>query len=203
MWRVPREWEGETAFILGGGPSLSLVDVASLRGRGRVIAINDAGLVTAPWADVHYFADRKWVMWNRAELHRFEGRYRITRRDAKGLGGDVKVLAHDARSALSTDPGKLCGACSGANAINLAFLFGAARIVLFGYDMRQGSAFAERRPEAPGNRYVTKFIPALRMMAEALRGRAVEVVNATPGSALDCVPVMTPDEALAWSTSVR
>lgn len=203
MWRVPRSWGGESAFILGGGPSLARVDVAALRGHGRVVAINDAGLVTAPWADVHYFADKKWVGWNRGELHRFEGQYRVTRRDAKCPGVDVKVLGHDMRSALSGDPGKVAGWCGGANALNLAYLFGAAAIVLFGFDMRPGSAFSDRRPGPEKDLYRSRFIPALRMMADALRAQAVPVANATPGSALDCFPIITPEEAPAWLTSAR
>ncbi|MBZ7921652.1 hypothetical protein LAC81_07640 [Ensifer adhaerens] len=56
-WSVPREWAGEPAFILGGGASLEGFDASRLIGRGRIIAVNDAGLDLAPFADVLYFAD--------------------------------------------------------------------------------------------------------------------------------------------------
>lgn len=49
MWRVPRAWDGETCFILGGGASLAGFEAARLRGRGRVVALNNAGLGARGW----------------------------------------------------------------------------------------------------------------------------------------------------------
>ena len=56
-WSIPPEWTGETAFLLGGGPSLKGFNAECLRGR-RVIAINNSWEL-APWADVLYFCDEK------------------------------------------------------------------------------------------------------------------------------------------------
>ena len=47
------------------------------------------------------------------------------------------------------------------------------------------------------------FVSFVAALADALRAQGVPVVNATPGSALDCFPIMTPGEALAWSISGR
>jgi hypothetical protein len=45
-------------------------------------------------------------------------------------------------------------------------------------------------------------VPVFRNAARHLEG--VEIVNATPGSALDCWPVMTIEDALAeWPMSLR
>lgn len=198
-WTVPREWAGEPAFILGGGSSLDLIDIASLRGRGRIFAVNDAGLVRAPWADVLYFADAvkaKWLGWNRGELHRFEGKYVVTRMKRgvpinAGLvpaGVDLKILTWKKNLALSRSPDTLSGYCSGGNAINLAYLFGCDPIYLLGFDMRQGRWHnRHKRPERP-HLYRERFIPAIERMAPELGRDGVKVFNGSPGSALTCFP---------------
>lgn len=197
-WSVPRQWEGRTAFILGGGPSLALVDLAELRDRGAVIAINDAGLLKAPWADVHYFADPHWAEWHHTEFGFFTGRYRVTRNPVDKFypAFDIRVLDRERLAPLSRDPRRVAGPDSGSNAINLAFLFGAARIVLFGFDMRPGHWHDRHRRATPPTHYAECFMPAIAAMAIALKREGIEVVNATPGSALKCFPVITPAEAL-------
>jgi hypothetical protein len=74
FWSVPREWPGETVFIVGGGPSVRDVELEALRGR-RVIAINSS-VYALPWADFLYFGDWRW--WNepdnRAAVAGFRGR---------------------------------------------------------------------------------------------------------------------------------
>lgn len=62
FWSVPREWPGETVFIVAGGPSVLNYDLNMLRGR-RVIVINSS-CFAAPWADILYFGDWRW--WNEA-----------------------------------------------------------------------------------------------------------------------------------------
>lgn len=209
-WFVPREWAGETAFILAGGASLIGFDPEVLRGRGRVIAIKEAGLTMCPWADVLYWADAFWCDGdskrpaNGPRLHLHTGQYKITRTSCSRTGQhDVKQLLSDQRAQfpLSEDPRRLAGICSGSNALNLAALFGAARIVLLGYDM--GGTNWDGRPrkahEDNGRTYKTRFMPAIARMAAPLQRLGVEVINANPASALDCFPKMTLEEILAKS----
>ena len=88
FWTVPREWEGETSFIVGGGPSVLDVDLDVLRGR-RVIVINSS-VYAVPWADFLYFGDWRWYNEdeNRAAVATFAGRVVTTSR----LVADKKVL---------------------------------------------------------------------------------------------------------------
>jgi hypothetical protein len=196
-WAVPPVWGGQTAFILGGGPSLAAVDLAQIRDWGPAIAINDAGLIRAPWAEVLYFADPCWAEWHRGELALFTGLYRVTRAPATDIPGvDVRMLQRERNLALSLDPRRIAGPDSGSNAINLAFLFGARRIILFGFDMRPGSWHRRHRRPEPTHRYAEAFIPSLEAMAVELKRGGVEVINATPNSALTCFPVMAPEAAL-------
>lgn len=205
-WSVPREWEGETCFILAGGESLKGFDASVLRGRGRVIAIKEAGLTMAPWADVLYWADAFWCdgdstrKENGSRLYLHKGKYKITRATCRRTGShDVKRLLSDQRMALSEDPTRLAGICSGGNCINLAALFGAKRIVLLGYDM--GGVNWDGRPRKAhkdnGTTYRTRFMPSIGKMAAPLQQRGVAVINANPESRLDCFPKMTLEEILA------
>lgn len=61
---VAPEWEDRTVVLIGGGPSLTLEQMAPVQaaheaGHVHVVAINDAYL-WAPWADINYFADASW-----------------------------------------------------------------------------------------------------------------------------------------------
>jgi len=88
FWSVPREWPGETVFVIGGGPSVLGQNLEALRGR-RVIVINSS-VFAVPWADILYFGDWRW--WNepdnRAAAASFAGRVVTTSR----LVSDRKVL---------------------------------------------------------------------------------------------------------------
>jgi hypothetical protein len=72
FWRVEREWPGETAFIVGGGPSVLGQNLELLRGR-RVIVINSS-VFAVPWADFLYFGDWRWWYENKAAIAGFAGR---------------------------------------------------------------------------------------------------------------------------------
>jgi hypothetical protein len=86
FWSVPREWPGETVFVIGGGPSVLGQDLEALRGR-RVIVINSS-VYAVPWADVLFFGDWRWWDDNRAAIASFPGRVVTTSRmvpDRKAL----------------------------------------------------------------------------------------------------------------------
>lgn len=210
IWKVPKDWAGETVFILGGGPSLRGFDAEVLRGKGRIIATNEAGLAGvagaedekphAPWADVLYWADKRWFNWNRDRLGEHTGRYKIARLAPEPPSEqDIKVLPQGG-APLSDDPSRLAGFCSGGASINLAYLFGASRIVLLGFDMRadgRGDNWHCRHKQGTDkSRYVTHFMPPIAAMAWPLKQRGVEVINCTPGSALSCFPILPLEDLL-------
>lgn len=190
---VPREWSGETAFLLGGGPSLRGFDPEVIRGCGRIIAINNS-YELCPWADVLYYCDSSW--WKRhriAALRIFTGKYRIS----IGTSEDDTLRIQPSRtSGLSQRPGSLChGGNSGYQAIGLAYLFGASRIVLLGYDMRVVGERSHWHDGHPGGTLASQqnalqemFLPHFASLVEPLQRAGVEVINATPGSALTCWP---------------
>jgi hypothetical protein len=115
-------------------------------------------------------------------------------------------LADGSGCAFSLEPDTVAGFDSGSRCVNLAFHTGARRAVLLGFDMRdypleewwEGNFHAaHREPPVPGSRE-SKFAPAHRIMAakilEVCPGFAV--LNATPGSALECWPKINLEDVL-------
>lgn len=209
-WSVPRNaWKGEPAFILGGGPSLSKIDVGNLHGRGRVFACNNAFEI-APWADVLVFADSRWHDWNKHRLDQFEGDLILTR--AKRLDGirrdeeellksytDLRLrrIARDRESGLSRDDAALAGECCGSMTLNLAWLYGCDPIFLLGIDMRpEGNWHRRHRCKTKASTYALRMRPAFERMAAELHAEGARVFNANPDSALRAFPFVDMKEIL-------
>lgn len=114
----------------------------------------------------------------------------------------VNALRLTGQAGLETDPtGLRTGGNSGYQAINLAVHLGAKRIVLLGYDMKMDGGrnnwHGEPRPHASPDVYAQSMLPHFASLVDPLRKLGVEVVNATPGSALETFPKATLEEALA------
>lgn len=224
-WSVPRLWPGETVALIASGPSLTEDQVLMLRGRVPVIVVNDSYLM-APWADIHYFADAKWYEWHRnyespaqhlfgreralALFHGFQGaRVTIENHQAKIRAHEpgVKVVRNDNHAPDCPKPPEgLClkpdgvrtGSNSGYQALNLAVHTGAKRLLLLGYDMRESDGRTHWFGDHPRKTSsAEQFVPAFRTLVEPLRKLGIEVVNCTPGSALDCFPKRALEETLS------
>lgn len=173
-------WTGDTAFIIGGGPSLDVASVPRLC--GRIITVNNAYRL-APRADVWFWGDRRWFDWHRDAIVPRPGCYNITR---EGYPVPSHVLQmRFLAGTFSTEPDALGGFCSGSSALNLAFLFGASRIVLLGFDMRpSGNWHDDHRSPSRPDQYARRFVPCMQMMVRSVRERGV-TVDVTPGSGID------------------
>jgi len=53
------DWAGQYAAIVGGGASIKRSEVDALKGKVRVVVINESWQL-APWADALYSCDEKW-----------------------------------------------------------------------------------------------------------------------------------------------
>lgn len=220
--RVNRSWEGETAVIIGGGPSLTAAQAEKCRGL-RCIAVNDAYLLT-PWADAIYFADSRWWGWMQngrdgkgfpalalspAELtarYRSFAGLKISISNAEPVVREPGVLflknhneAGKAGDAFSQDPGMIkTGSNSCYQALNIAILAGAKRIIFLGLDGKSSGKkhwFGDHPDgsEAPYASMREQFRNAARWCAE----HGITVLNCSPGSAIDCFPLMALEDALA------
>ena len=209
-WAVPRAWPGETVAVLAGGPSISAALCERLRGRCRTIAVNNVGIDTvdsatgqvipalAPWADVLFASDAKW--WNeyRDRAMKFEG-LKIT--SMNGLKWpDLRNVCFSPRAPFDDRPTHVVsGGNSGYQAVHIAAHFGAARILLFGFDMREVNVAGVQRRHYFGNHpppcnskgKFERWIVNFKSLAPVLEKRGVALVNCTPGSALRSLQVST------------
>ena len=100
-----------------------------------------------------------------------------------------------ARPGLCLDGSRIHqGSNSGYQAINFAVLRGAARILLLGYDMRLGEGgkrhwFGDHPGGLNKASAYGQWIPLFRSMIPHLEAAGVEVLNCTPGSALEAFPM--------------
>lgn len=222
---VRRALVGGTAILLGGGPSLSLELFERARaahgGNVRAIAINDAYLL-APWAEVLYAADQHWWKWHsegvdkpwmgltssrvREKFDAFAGqRCSIWNTSHPLPDGDVHFLKNyhgDTNGhGLSDDPEKLVTGWNGGwQALNLAILAGARKIILLGFDGRCAAdgtqhwhgGHPKRTPDAAYEHYRRAFSAG----EAAIEAAGVRVFNCSPGSAIDSFPKMALEAAL-------
>lgn len=207
-WSAPPIWAGETVCILGCGPSRNLVDMERLEhgvcsGKIKVVAINDS-FKAAPFAHICYFCDQEWYETRESEMRKC------------WLGGNLVTMENQIPGVLRLrntgptgfDPDPSClrhGSNSGYQAVHLSMHLGVKKIILCGYDMRcvGDQLHAEPRPE---RQTVAGFSQTLQVMLEKwptivdpLAERGIEVINASPGSALRCWPIVEPGSILGAS----
>ncbi len=205
---VPRLWAGETAIILGGGPSLALEDVNLCRGKGRVLAVKEAHLL-APWADALYAGDAKWWRGYRGAPEFAGLKYTIEQDPNEERMGDwpgLQVLKNTGAEGLELEPtGLRTGYNSGYQAIGLAVHLGATRIILLGFDMWRapdGSQnWFEQYPHLMRSHHVPSpyplFLQAFASIVEPLKRAGVEVVNASRATRLAAFPFLSLEESLS------
>lgn len=192
---APKQYAGETVVCLGGGPSLTQADVDRCRGRARVIAVNDAYRL-APWAEVLYGCDTRWWRWQDGAPAFAGQKWSLDGPNWATLQNrftDIALIGRGQTTGLSLDPGEICtGSNSGYQAINLAVLFGARRIVLLGYDLQATDGLThwfgshpEPYHEPPPFALYLQHFPTL---VAPLQAAGVELINATRETALTCFP---------------
>lgn len=212
-WRAEALWPGAAMAIIAGGPSLTPSQVEACRDRQwggsklRVIAVNN-GYQIAPFADLLYFCDDKWWQWHHKALAKWPGL--IVRLDGGAFDfGDnrIKVLRNSGvHKGLTTERDRLhTGQNSGYQAINLAVHLGAKRILLLGFDMKAGpvvgrSVQTHWHKDHPGGTSPSVYdqmLPHFQTLIEPLAAAGVELINCTPGSAIQCFKKSTIEAALA------
>jgi hypothetical protein len=211
-WTPEPIFRGETVFCLASGPSLTQEVASRIRGRRTIVVNTSVNL--APWADVLYFTDSGWYEPRRELVAGFAGMVVSMSRTAKrelpdkvmriqGIGDPTTGIAGHFLP-LGT-AGIRQGRSSGHTAVSLVIALGASRVILVGYDMRVVDGREHHHSEYAGPRdldqYAREFVPAFNgWNADALRV-GVEILNATPLSAVHEFPMISLDEALSCETS--
>lgn len=159
-----------------------------------------------PWADVVYGCDGPW--WeNKNGLPNFKGTKLAHDTGVCATYKDIhKIEVRDHNRMLFDDPGVIgSGGNSGFQALNIAAQFGAVKILLIGFDMHAANGVhwygrnAGRNMRNPRDHDYVGWRNALNRESAVLRKMGIDVVNASPDSALVCFPRMSIDDALnAW-----
>jgi hypothetical protein len=199
---TPR-WTGKTVIVAAPGPSLS--DAAPLCRGHPIVAVQDAHRLI-PWADVLYGCESAWWRVHNG-CPEFKGEKWSTHdrggndkwRAAREFG--LRLVEGSAGKGFSPNPALVhYGKNSGFQAVNMALLWGAARIVLVGFDMREVGGkrhfFGDHpRPLRNTSSYAS-FVAAF-VEAVGHQKPTAEIVNATPRSHLMCFPAMSLRDAIA------
>lgn len=198
------DWAGAQVCILASGPSLTTGQCQIVQAwreaesTARVIVINNT-FELAPWADLLYACDATWWRMHIAQVRlRFHGEL-WTQDEAARLAFGVRHVPSVRAPGLGVNGAIHQGGNGGYQAINLAFLAGASRIVLLGFDMH-GTHWHGSHPPGLSNPppwLFAQWIKHFEALSTDLRSRGVPVVNCSPGSALRAFDTSTLEAALS------
>jgi hypothetical protein len=203
------DWSGQTAAIIGTGPSAGKVNYLEIAKSGsKVIAIKSSWRLAA-WSDVLYGIDKGWWIANLG-APQFTGLKVSPSPSVCRVFGARLVTLKTTDRILTGEVGRLgCGlrtggGFSGFQAINLAVQFGAKRIILIGFDMNlsNGAHWSKdvrgvAKPLAERTESWRKSLDAAVTQFDEL---GVEVINCSSASSLMAYPKMSIEEALHGSS---
>ena len=186
------DWRGDTVLIAASGPSQRREDLDLAHGRAKIMAINSTWQIT-PFADVLYACDNSW--WQCPDL--LYGQHAIREFCGLLVSGSshttqVRRIAHREVSEAVYGVNFGDGGNSAYQALNIAAMWGADRILLTGVDcMRPGEHHHGHHPPPLANsreKTIDNWLKAFDKIAPLLVARGVEVINCTRVTALECFP---------------
>ena len=182
------------AVLIATGSSVTPEQVEYVKGKARIYVINSSYKL-APWADVLYACDEEWWDYYKPE---FSGeKWTLNESAAQKYG--LNLIKYDPSLVFSTDDGLIAtGHNSGFQALNLAYLQGARKIILIGFDYRSSSNhWFGQYPGAMNNSpNMKQWIHHMEKAAPIIAKLGVEVINCSPNSALDCFAKMRLKDAI-------
>jgi hypothetical protein len=213
-WTIPPCFKGEVVAVVGAGPSLTGGQVEAVRASGARSIVVNRNFEMFPDADWLHVGDA--VFWKtHPAAYEFAGIK--TTLAVEALRDGVRLLRSTGNNGFERDPSGVRNYNnSGMQAIAVAVHTGARRVVLVGFD---GRAREREVPTSSGSlvrkvdnhwhgqhsypctnptpNLYKRWDGHMRSLADALaRLGGPEVVNATPGSAYSCWPMMDLGEAL-------
>jgi len=199
-WIPPKIWDGGTAYIIGGGPGVKKVDLSLIHDK-HIIGVNNAYLL-GDWVDVGWFGDKKWLKWHRDPWKKSPCIKVSCNHNMEVLHNDsgwIHFMARGKQAGIETNPGVISwNHCSGSSAINLAYHFGATRIILIGFDMHDvdGKKNFHKDHKDNGNAPYQRFLRCYGEIAKDAKALDIEILNATPDSAIRHFPYFELDKLI-------
>jgi len=225
MWKVPKMWEGGECWIIGGGHSVprqfdvpeniiqKVLDgelpisayspYLSAIHQKHIIGVNIAYLL-GNWVEIVFFGDNNFYFTQMEGLAKFPGLKITCNPNADKIADNsVKRLGRLGHKGISNNPSYVCwNGNSGAAAISVAANAGAKRIILLGFDMklvnneqhwhRMYKRKKKDAPYLPFHRHIVGF----PQIAKDARRMGIEILNASPDSAIEVFRKVTVKEIL-------
>lgn len=147
-----------------------------------------------PWASVIYAGDTCWwYAYHDEVIDKCSGQRWTVAKPIAQKYPRMRWLEATAEMGLSKHPDKVAhGGFSGYQAIGLAVLFGATRILLLGYDCQATNGLSHWHGDHPGKlNKPTRFDrwqDRLNGLAKAAKQRNVSIINCSAETALTCFP---------------
>lgn len=200
--KLEPRWAGRTAIVAASGPGLTAEIAARCQqyaaAGGPVIAVNDA-ITVLPSATMLYAADARWWAFHPEFRHPSALELWSTHDDVWNNKHEVvqylpniNLVAGMTKVGFSKNPALVhYGDNSGFQALNIALLQGATKIILVGFNMQRvkdkGHFFGDHpNPFVNTADYgYTRFIQAFDAAKDSVPA-GVDIVNCTPNTALTC-----------------
>lgn len=187
-------WRDHTAVVVASGPSLTDEQIALVEHSDVLtIAVNNS-YEKLQHPDVVYACDYLWWKLNHMKAKQNIPRRQLWTQDrAAAEQFQLSHIQWEGKDGLGKRGLRVNGN-SGAGAINLAYHFGARRILLVGMDMKPGPNGEKHwhpdhpKPLVQGQQF-EEWRKKMGVLAADLKTEGVTVVNCTPGSALTCFPM--------------
>ena len=223
-WKIPKIWQDEDVWILGGGPSVTKqfnipeAVVGAVMNKElplsvysqylhpihnkHVIGVNIAYMI-GTWMDMIFFGDKAFFLFHQHGLSAYPGIKVSSHPKTQGLEW-VNYVPRERYhlTGLSPNPRTICwNANSGAAAIDVAVHAGAKRVLLLGMDMqvdevgRQHWHDEYHTPKMKKQPFDT-HLRAFPDIAKDAQAKGVEIINVSPDSAIHSFPKVTLKEVL-------
>ncbi|MFW5879876.1 MAG: hypothetical protein ACOCUV_03540 [bacterium] len=215
LWKPPEMWKNGECWIIGGGSSIieefqipqSVVNDV-MRGqkhistyspyfsalhKKHVIGIN-AAYKLGNWLDIIFFGDPQFWKDHRDYLLLYPS-LKVTCADVGDKWKGIKWMRPDTRKKVGINAKKgfvSWNRNSGSAALSLAVQLGVKRIILVGFDMRVNlnkqhwhNVYRKDGQAARKLPFVNHLKP-FSIIAQDAKDLGVEIINASPNSAIDC-----------------
>jgi len=197
------EWQNQSAYIIGGGPSLKTVDLTFLAEK-NVIATNYGFEKVKPKylliGDNDIFRQRPELSQN-LKLLQEEGVIVVTFSDTSAKRYNLPYMKKTASYGLCIEPGCISwniprtdttpyidGGNTGAGAINFAYFLGVSKIYLLGFDMHKIAGqnnFHTHYTVKTNEEKIAKHRKQVELICANLKHLKVEVFDVRPSAHID------------------
>lgn len=182
----------QTVYIIGGGPSVSDINVSALKDQ-CVIGCNNAYTFGTDIVDYVIFGDESWYNYHCASLSSFPKEKLITNHPK--LANREGITCYERREVGFFElPTLGWNGNTGAMAINFALTLGATKIMLLGFDMKlnekKESNWHPNTLDTITEEHYERYMNVMKscLLDLRLKWPKVKIINCNKNSAMKCFP---------------